>query len=90
MANRDTVNLAVLAIPMDDGGSGTGRAMGQDASGKSDPEAEAMAKVWIEEHWGLEWPDGVAPEAVAGVLRLMARLRDALDGARSRDRARGS
>ena len=64
---------------------GARRAMGQDASVHSDPEIEAMAKIWIEEHWGLEWPDGVSPEALVSVRTLMARLRDVLDAARTND-----
>lgn len=47
-----------------------------------DPEIEAMARVWIESHWGMRWPQEVAEEMRPEVRRLVGALRDALDDVR--------
>jgi hypothetical protein len=49
---------------------------------QADPEIEAMARVWIQEHWGMRWPDDVADEMRPEVRRLVAALRRALDDVR--------
>jgi hypothetical protein len=54
---------------------------------EADPEIEAMARIWIEQHWGLRWPEDVADDARPEVRRLMEALRTALDDARLRSRA---
>jgi hypothetical protein len=53
---------------------------------EADPEIEAMARIWIEQHWGLRWPEDVADDARPEVRRLMEALRAALDDARLRSR----
>lgn len=49
---------------------------------QSDPEIEAMARVWIQEHWGMRWPEDVADEMQPEVRRLVSALRKALDDVR--------
>ena len=49
---------------------------------ESDPEIEAMARVWIQEHWGMRWPEDVADEMQPEVRRLVSALRKALDDVR--------
>ena len=56
--------------------------MCDDSSEQGLREIDAMAKVWIEEHWGLEWPGGLDPDARPRVLTLMGRLREALQDVR--------
>ena len=40
---------------------------------ETDPEIEAMARIWIEQHWGLRWPEDVADDARPEVRRLRGR-----------------
>jgi hypothetical protein len=53
---------------------------------EADPEIEAMARVWIQEHWGMRWPEDVAAEVQPEVRRLIAALRRALDDVREANR----
>jgi hypothetical protein len=60
--------------------------MFDNSSDQGSREIDAMAKVWIEEHWGLEWPGGLDPDTRPQVLTLMRRLREALHEVRTGDR----
>ena len=57
--------------------------MFDNSSDQGSREIDAMAKVWIEQHWGLEWPGGLDPDTRPQVLTLMGRLREALQEVRT-------